>query len=101
MKSLFYKYAAIIEHRNLSYFNDINDLALVYKDLDKMNLDILENFKSERDNIKMIRERREYVKAKLLDVAYLVERVNQAPIGVRDSLGKSLKALYLTLSHQA
>ncbi|MGE0931051.1 hypothetical protein [Peijinzhouia sedimentorum] len=101
MKSLFSNYAAIIEHRNLSYFRDTSDQALVYRDLDRMNSEILNNFKSERENIKMISERREYVKAKLLDVDYLTNRVNQAPSEVRDSISKSLKALYLTLLHQA
>lgn len=100
MKSIFSEYAAIIEHHKLNYFQDINDQAVVYRDLDKMNAEILDDFKSEREKITMTRERKEYVKAKLLDVDYLNSRLNQAPPEIRKSLSKSLKALYLTLSHQ-
>jgi hypothetical protein len=98
MKSLLYKYASIIERRDLHFFKDMSNKTLVYKELEQMNTEILRDFKLERERITMVRERRDYVRAKLSDIDYLIEKINQVHPEIRQSISKSLTALHLTFS---
>ena len=100
MQSIFSTYSDIIERRELGFFSDISNQALVYKELETLNTKILKNLKSEKENITMIRERKEYVKAKICDLEYLTAKLNQVDPVIRNSIAKSLKALSLTISLQ-